>query len=249
MALGHSQCSVYSWRASRALILQGLKETRRGVLPMPIQALLKFVEPYLDQDFRPPVFDSTIAATVLSGAGRSRDAHTAMLQWRNGFYAFNGLLHVLGACDTPPNHSLLAWNDMNTGWRKSWGALTEGCTFFAQTAFGDQFGYRGGKVVRLRALEGRVDAESASFEEWLQSVVLDPDFALDKRLFDACVRVHGALPHGGHFAPAMPYNPNLPLDLATMQIVPTRDSMETKAELVRSGLARRRSSMSFRVGG
>jgi hypothetical protein len=216
---------------------------------MPIQALLKFVEPYLDQDFQPPSYDSHIAETVLASAGRSRDLHTAMLQWRNGFYAFNGLLHVFGACESPPNHSLLAWNDTNNGWRKSWGSVTEGCTFFAQSAFGEQFGYRGGKVVRLRALEGRVEAAAATFEEWLQMVLLDPDFALDKRLFDACVRVHGPLPRGGHFVPTMPYDPNAPLDPATMQIVPTRDSMETKAELLRSGLARRRSSMTFRMGG
>ncbi len=216
---------------------------------MPIDALLRFVEPYLDQDFRPPPYDSTIAAMALAAAGRSQDFHQGILQRRNGFYAFSGLLHVFGACSTPPNHSLLSWNDLRDGWRKSWGPVTEGCFFFAQTAFGDQFGYRGGKVVRLRALEGRVDAAEASFEEWLKTVFLDPDFALDKRLFDACVRAHGPLPHGGHFAPAMPYDPNAPLVPATMQVVPTRDSMETKAELVRSGLGRRRSSMSFRVGG
>jgi hypothetical protein len=216
---------------------------------MPIDALLRFVEPYLDQDFRPPPYDSTIAAMALAAAGRSQDFHQGILQRRNGFYAFSGLLHVFGACSSPPNHSLLSWNDLRDGWRKSWGPVTEGCFFFAQTAFGDQFGYRGGKVVRLRALEGRIDAAEASFEEWLKTVFLDPDFALDKRLFDACVRAHGPLPHGGHFAPAMPYDPNAPLVPATMQVVPTRDSMETKAELVRSGLGRRRSSMSFRVGG
>lgn len=215
---------------------------------MNFDALLRFIEPMLDQDFRPPPFDPTIAATTLSGIGRSYEPHLALLQWRNGFYAFGGLLHVFGSCGTPPNHSILAWNDRDNGWRRSWGPVTEGCTFFAQTAFGDQFGYRGGKVVRLKALEGRVDAAEASIDEWLQTVVLDPDFAMDKRLFDACVRVHGPLPHGGHFAPTMPYNPSAPLEPSNMQIVPTRDSMETKAELVRAGLGRRRTSMSFRVG-
>ncbi|MBL8679683.1 MAG: SMI1/KNR4 family protein [Myxococcales bacterium] len=212
---------------------------------MDFEALLRFVEPYLDKDFRPPLFDPTIAATVLPSAGRSQMLHDRVLRWHNGFYVFGGLLHVLGSCGTPPNHSILAWNDAG-GWRRSFGPLTEGCVFFAQTAFGDQFAYRGGKIVRLRALEGRTDAMAASLDEWLQTVILDPDFALDKRLFDACVKVHGPLPHGGHFAPTMPYDPSLALDPARMQIAPTRDSMETKGELVRSGLFRRRSSMSFR---
>jgi hypothetical protein len=208
-------------------------------------ALFRFIEPYIDKDFAPPPFDPTIAATVLPAAGRSQLLHEQLLQWRNGFFAFEGLLHVLGACGSPPNHSIFSWND-RSGWRRTWGPLTEGCVFFAQTAFGDQFAYRGGKVVRLRAFEGRVDAMAASLEEWIQSAILDPDFALDRRLFEACVKVHGPLPRGGHFAPTMPYDPAQPLDPSSMQVVPTRDAMEMKGDLVRAGLFRRRSSMSFR---
>jgi hypothetical protein len=164
-----------------------------------------------------------------------------------GIILSEGLLHVLGACSSPPNHSILAWND-TAGWRRSWGAIPDGCVFFAQTAFGDQFGYRGGKIVRFRALEGRVDAMHANLEEWLQAVVLDPEFSLDKRLFDACVRAHGPLPHGGHFAPVAGHDVHAPLDPVKMHVVPTRDSLETKAEHVKNGIHRRRSSMSFRPG-
>jgi hypothetical protein len=214
---------------------------------MDLDALLRFVDPYLDTDFRSPGFDPTIASLVLPSAGRSQALHEKLLQRHNGFYAFGGLLHVLGACSSPPNHSILAWNDA-AGWRRSWGAIPDGCVFFAQTAFGDQFGYRGGKIVRFRALEGRVDAMHANLEEWLQAVVLDPEFSLDKRLFDACVRTHGPLPHGGHFAPVAGHDVHAPLDPVKMHVVPTRDSLETKAEHVKNGIHRRRSSMSFRPG-
>jgi hypothetical protein len=206
---------------------------------MDLDALLRFLDPYLDQDFRPPAYDPAIASAVLGGAGRSQGLHERLLQRHNGFYAFGGLLHVLGACAAPPNHALPVWNDAS-GWRHAWGYALDGCTFFAQSAFGDQFGYRGGKIIRFRALEGRVDVMHAGLEEWLEAVILDPEFSLDKRLFDACVRALGPLPHGGHFAPLESQSPEAPLDPSRMQVIPTRDSLEIKAAHVKNGTSPRR---------
>jgi hypothetical protein len=212
---------------------------------MDFDALIRFVDRYVDADFSAPPYDPTVGAVMLPNAGRSQAFHERVLQHRNGFYAFNGLLHVMGACTAPPNHSLLSWNDP-TGWRGAWGATVDGLTFFAQSAFGDQFGYRGGKIVRLRALEGIVVASHASLDEWFEAALLDPESTLSQRAFDACVRVHGPLPHGGHFAPVGAFNPDLPIDPAAMTVVPTRDSMEMKAAAA-VNVVRRRSSMSVRV--
>ncbi|MDP3278580.1 MAG: hypothetical protein Q8Q09_25545 [Deltaproteobacteria bacterium] len=209
---------------------------------MDLDALLRFLLPYVDQGFDGPPYDASVGSILFEQAGRSAQLHERLLTGRNGFYAFNGLLHVLGACIEPPNHSLFRWNAPD-GWRASWGYMCEGMSFFAQTAFGDQFAYRGGKIVRLRVLEGAVIASHASLEEWLQSVILDPEFTLDKRLFDACVQLHGALPYGGHFAPLPSYDYSLPLEAESVHVVPTRDSLETAARMVREGLVRRRSSV------
>lgn len=213
---------------------------------MDFDALIRFVDRYVDADFSAPPYDPAIAAAVLPYAGRSQAFHERLLQHRNGFYAFNGLLHVLGACTSPPNHSLLTWNDP-TGWRSAWGVTLEGLVFFAQNAFGDQFGYRAGKIVRLKALEGVVMASHASLDEFLQAALLDPETTLSQRAFDACVRAHGALPHGGHFAPeGGAYNPDVGIEAARMGVVPTRDSMEMKAAAA-ANVVRRRSSMSMRA--
>ncbi len=210
-----------------------------------MDAIIRFVDRYVDADFSAPPYDPAVAAAVLPNAGRSQAFHEQLLQHRNGFFAFNGLLQLFGACTSPPNHSILTWNDP-TGWRGAWGITLEGITFFGQSAFGDQFGYRQGKIVRLKALEGVIAVTHSTLDEWLQSALLDPETTLSQRAFDACVRDHGALPHGGHFAPTGPYNPDVGIDVATVTVVPTRDSMEMKAAAA-ANVVRRRSSISMRA--
>ncbi len=195
---------------------------------MELERLLQWMEPSLDTAFAPPPFDSTIAAEFLPVAGRSEASHRALLQRWNGFYALNGLLHVFGACNAPPNHSIRVWNAPD-GWRRSWGRLTEGLTFFGESAFGDQFAYRGGKIVRFKSLEGGIDALQATIDEWLEACLLDPEFMLHQRVYDACAAVHGPVPYGGHFAPTGQIKSIRDLTPQTVHVVPSRDSMELKS--------------------
>lgn len=211
---------------------------------MDLDRLMVWMEPSIDASFVPPPFDPGVALAVLPAAGRSEDAHTRVLKRWNGFYALDGLLHVLGACETPPNHSLRAWNAPD-GWRAAWGRATEGLVFFAQDAFGDQFAYRGGKIVRLRARSGRVEAQQATLTEWIEAVMLDPDYVLDRRTFQACVKRLGPLPRGGHFVSTVPVAAGEPLDPSHAHVVPTRDSMEMLAVSARNVI--RRSSSSIRL--
>lgn len=198
---------------------------------MDFERLMVWMEPWIDPAFQSPPFDPEVAREILSAAGRSADDHRALLQRRNGFYALGGLLHVLGACQEPPNHSLRAWNH-SEGWRRAWGRLPEGLTFFAQDAFGNQFAYRAGKIVRFRVLSGKVEAMYATLREWLEAVILEPDYLLNRRAFQACVQRHGPLPYGGHFCPTTPLVDGAPIDPEHVEVLPTRDSMERQARVV-----------------
>jgi hypothetical protein len=211
---------------------------------MDFDRLLLWMEPFVDRDFIPPPFDAAVAAEVLAAAGRSETVHTRLLQRWNGFYALGHLLHVFSACASPPNQSLLGWNADN-GWRGSWGLSTEGLTFFAEDAFGDQFAYRAGKVVRLRTIIGGIEAMQTTLEEWIEAVLLEPEYILNRRLFDACVTRHGPLPAGGHFVPTVPLAVGDSIDPDRVQIVPARDSMEMKA--VTAARIVRRTSQSMRI--
>ena len=211
---------------------------------MDLDRLLIWMEPWIDATYSAPAFDPNAAEDVLAASGRSREEHSRLLQRWNGFYALNGALHVLGACNAPPNHSLSAWNEP-TGWRAAWGRYTEGLTFFAQGAFGDQFAYRAGKIVRFHAKNGRSDVMQATLAEWIEAVLLEPDYTLNQRFFEECVRAHGPLPHGGLFVPNAGSSFDEPGTPERMHVVPARDAMEMYA-VSASRPVRRTSSASMR---
>jgi hypothetical protein len=212
---------------------------------MELDRLLVWMEPYIDRSFVPQPFDLAVATDVLGpAAGRSLETHVRLLEQWNGFYALDRLLHVFGACEFPPNHSLRAWN-ASDGWRASWGRLTEGLTFFAEDAFGDQFAYRGGKIVRLRTLAGGIEVLHASLTEWIEAVLLEPEYVLNAKLYRACIAQLGPLPHGGHIVPTNQISTGEPLDPQHVAVTPARDSMEVKA--VMAARVVRKSSTSIRI--
>src|SRR5690349_9916776 len=61
-----------------------------------------------------------------------------LLSQRNGFYAFESALHVLGVGENVLGRSLDVWNS-GTSWRADYGGLARGFTFFAEDIFGAQF--------------------------------------------------------------------------------------------------------------
>jgi hypothetical protein len=213
---------------------------------MELDRLFTWLEPWVDPGFQSPPYDAAVVTSVLAPtAGRSEATHGKLLQRWNGFFALGGLLHVLGACEQPVNHSLAAWNRPD-GWRGAWGRWTEGLTFFAHDAFGDQFAYRQGKVVRFRATSGRVEAMYASIEEWLEGVTLEPEYLLNSRAFEACVKIHGRLPYGGQFVPTAQVIDGEPPEPERVQIVPARDAMEMMA-VAAARVVRKSSSSMIRL--
>lgn len=67
-----------------------------------------------------------------------------LLGQRNGFWAFESALHVLPAYTGADGIDLNRWNSPEL-WRHKYGALADGCLFFAEDAFGGQFCiYEGG---------------------------------------------------------------------------------------------------------
>lgn len=194
---------------------------------MALDGLLTWIEPLIVPGFDPPPFDPQQARATLAAAGRSAEDHERFLARWNGCYALTGALHVFGARPDPPNQSLDAWN-RHDGWRAAFGALVEGVTFFAENAFGDQFGYRDGKVVRLRVFEGRIERMAPDFAEWLTLVSVEPARFLATDLFEQCVRRLGPLPLGGHFAPPPTWVPSTSLRVDQMTVLPSRDNMELR---------------------
>jgi hypothetical protein len=194
---------------------------------MDLQKLLAWVEPTIVQGHVAPEFDVDAARATMAAAGRSAGDHTTFLRRWNGCYALQGALHVLGARSDVPNQSLDEWGRPD-GWRQSFGMQVEGVTFFADSGLGDQFGYRDGKVVRLRVLDARVERMASSFAEWLELVFVEPARFLSMDLFDACVARLGPLPPGGHFAPPPTHAPGDPIVARELEVMPCRDNLELR---------------------
>ena len=195
---------------------------------MDINKLIQWVEPSIVQGFGPPPFHEACAQATFAAAGRSADDHRSFLARWNGCYALGGALHLFGARTDPPNQSLDAWN-RNDGWRQCFGPLIDGVTFFAESAFGDQFGYRDGKVVRFKALEARVERIAPDFSGWLEQVFIEPARFVSLDLFHECVQRHGPLPFGGHFGVLPMWVPGRPLRASDTEVLPSRDNMELRA--------------------
>jgi hypothetical protein len=186
-----------------------------------------WVEPTIVTAFEPPPYDPSAARNTLDAAARSADDHTRFLQRWNGCYAFGGALHVLGARLDRPNQSLDLWN-RHDGWRQAFGHLVDQCWFFAQSAFGDQFGYRDARVVRLRPLDGRVEPVAPNFAQWIEAVFLDPQRWLSLDLYESSVRRLGPLEFGGHFGAPDGWPLASPLTVEAVEVLPARDNLERR---------------------
>ncbi|MGH7627284.1 MAG: hypothetical protein ACREOJ_18455 [Gemmatimonadaceae bacterium] len=96
----------------------------------------------------------------------------------NGLIAFDGGLHIRGACNSPDWHSLrAAWRGPGAFWR-SYDTLQPEDIPFAEDCLGDQYLLRKAAVMHLSGETGEISERATSLTEFLNEVVLDPMRAL-----------------------------------------------------------------------
>jgi hypothetical protein len=101
-------------------------------------------------------------------------ALAALLVEDNGVVAYDGGLHIRGACQAPDWHSLReAWLGATALFRL-FPALSEADVPFAEDMLGDQFLLRDGVVFRLAGETGDLQSLDVSFEEFVAHVRADP---------------------------------------------------------------------------
>jgi hypothetical protein len=155
----------------------------------------------VDALFKAPPFDEK----ALPAGFKLGKTHRQLLQRRNGGYFYGGALHIFGACAEPPTHSLVAWNAPEL-WRSAFGNDTDGLTFFAEDAFGDQFGLdAAGKVSAFRAETVSIEEIADDFDTWLLIAVEAPDELLSRPTVAAWIAEHGRLPHGSQLQAYPPF--------------------------------------------
>ena len=163
----------------------------------PLDRLLAKVDPL----FKAPPFDQ---AALPPGFALGK-THRQFLQRRNGGYFLGSALHVFGACAEPQSHSIAAWNAPEL-WRSAFGDATGNLVYFAEDAFGDQFGLSpDGKVGVFRAETSVIEEIADDFDQWLLIVVEAPDELLSRGVVASWIASHGHLPYGSQLQAYPPF--------------------------------------------
>jgi len=156
----------------------------------------------------------------------------AMLRLRNGFYAFEGALHVLPVGRQATVMSLKEWNSVDL-WRYEYGDLAEGLTFFAEDAFGNQFCLREGEVFSFDAETGQTDLVGLSIEDWASRLLFDYEFLTGFPLLHDWQVIHGPVPAGSRLLPVVPFVLGGEYSLANLRLAGAVSGMRSRGNLAR----------------
>jgi SMI1 / KNR4 family (SUKH-1) len=127
--------------------------------------------------------------------GRLGKELLALLQLKNGFYAFESALHVFPAAPFENEMTLSRWNSFGL-WRHEYGALADKKLFFAEDACGNQFCLHEGQIGFFDAETGRVEVLGNNFDEWARRILAEYDVLTSFPLMHYWQTQHGALPIG-----------------------------------------------------
>jgi hypothetical protein len=127
--------------------------------------------------------------------GQRAEELLSMLRLKNGFYAFESALHVFPAAHFEGEMTLSRWNSHGL-WRQEYQDLAEGCLFFAEDIFGNQFCIRDGQIGIFDVETGTVDWLASSMEEWAGLILGDYDLHTGYRVAYHWQNQHGPLPKG-----------------------------------------------------
>ena len=130
-------------------------------------------------------------------------AHVHLLKRHDGLVAFDGGLRVFGVTGQVVA-DVATWNKPD-GWRAAYGELADQLLFFAEDVFGNQFAFAEGRIVRFLAETGEQEFMADSFEEWLRTILADPEEELSLWLLRAWRTPGNAVQTGEHLCPKMPF--------------------------------------------
>lgn len=147
----------------------------------------------------------------------------------DGATLLDGAVRVFGEVDglVP---SLATWND-DRSWVSEFDDLAMGLTFFAEDAFGNQFGWDGERIVRFAAESGRQDPMGEAPREWWQILNNDPDAWALAWLHDGWVASRGPVPPATHLAPKIPFVLKSDPAIENLFVVDRWQNMSFKASL------------------
>jgi len=173
-----------------------------GAHSMPVQKLISIASPALAQEAIP-----ALLGDELQGDERLRGELREMLAMKNGFYVFEGALHVFPWIQQSAHSahlSLQDWNDTQL-WRCWYQGQCDGLLSFAEDAFGGQFAISKDEVVSFDPESGEVEAIASSIAEWAGALLLNYRQLTGYPVAKAWQLTNGAIPEGSRLLPKIPF--------------------------------------------
>jgi len=162
--------------------------------------------------------------------GRVFDELVELLSERNGFYAFEGALHVFGWGVSVPGRSLDEWN-AGAGWRASYEGFADGFFFFAEDAFGAQFAIREENVWTFDPETGDAEVMASSLEDWADQVVGNYSVLTGFPVAHAWQGAHGPIGLGQRLVPKRPFVLGGEFDASNVYVLDAVEGMRLRADL------------------
>ena len=171
---------------------------------------------------------------VLSGeslrfAGGLGHEYFALLNSKNGFFAFESALQLFPSVTTEKSIGIDQWN-RSDGWRSTYGALAESCLFFAQDIFGCQFCIFEDKVWSFDPETGLKQFIAASLEAWAAALLDDYQVLTGYSIAHLWQQQNGRLPVLNRLVPKIPFICNGAFDLSNLACMDAEASMKARAE-------------------
>lgn len=150
---------------------------------------------------------------------------------KNGFYSFEGALHVLSDAGTQDEEGLLEWN-IDATWRKNYCGMASNGTFFAEDVFGNQFCVDDKERVTLFDAEtAKHEPIASSIEEWASVILSDYNLWTGYRLAHEWQTKNRAIPRGARLLPKRPFVLGGDYDAANLYACKAADGMRLRGDM------------------
>lgn len=128
----------------------------------------------------------------------------ALLQEKNGFFAFESALRIFPIGVSEQSYGLDEWNSAKL-WRDSYGDLASDLLFFGEDVFGTQFCLKAGKVYSFDPETADLSLIGNDLEEWAAAILEDYDLLTGYSLAHEWQAKHGALNGRDRLMPKLPF--------------------------------------------
>ncbi|MGN8141417.1 SMI1/KNR4 family protein [Pseudomonas sp. 22105] len=171
-----------------------------------------------------------ITEPVRNMAGILAEEILVVLRRRNGFYAFEGALHVFPSESSQNETGLSDWNHTDL-WRSGYKGLADSGVFFAEDIFGGQFCIKDDKIYIFDPETGSLEYLAADIESWAQMVLNDYEVLTGYPLAHQWQKRNGPIAAGMRLLPKVPFVMGGEFSLDNLYVVNALEGMRLRADI------------------